>query len=326
MFRRLTLPSFSKTNWILKILGRRADGYHEIRTVFQTLDLADEISLERLPTADIEMAIRGLPVAPGEANICVRAARALAEVTDSKAGASVRLLKRVPVGAGLGGGSANAAMTLLGLNQLWRCGLSFSELMRIGGRIGSDVPLFLLGGTVVGRGRGEQLDPLSAAFPPTTLLLLYPGFEISSASAYEGGWWGDWPASPMLTSDEAETKIQRFCEAVEVGETYREFIENDFESPLYNAYPRLSEARRVLIESGCSGAFISGSGSTVVGLVDSGQIEKAFRAVKQHSVGDPYRVQVLDRSQYWERLEGAGLKRPLFEEDGGFDEPLLVDH
>jgi 4-diphosphocytidyl-2-C-methyl-D-erythritol kinase len=160
--------AYAKINIVLEVLGKRPDGYHELATVLQTISLYDELECE--PAADLTL---DAPALPDEApNLALRAAEALQEATGCQSGAALTLRKGIPVASGLGGGSADAAATLVALNRLWKLYLEPAELARIAARLGSDVPFFLLGGTALATGRGERLDPLPDPLPRWLVLLI----------------------------------------------------------------------------------------------------------------------------------------------------------
>ncbi|HET7452521.1 MAG TPA: 4-(cytidine 5'-diphospho)-2-C-methyl-D-erythritol kinase [Thermoanaerobaculia bacterium] len=178
----LAAEAFAKTNLRLVVLGRRPDGYHDVDTVFQTIDLTDrlEVSPER---SEIVLECDDASIPRGSANLVVRAAEALRSRLGISAGARIRLLKNIPAGGGLGGGSSDAAVALLLLSRLWKRDVGRRVLAEVGAGIGSDVPFFFVGGTARGRGRGEILEPLDDA-PPVPLVVLVPPFSISTADVY----------------------------------------------------------------------------------------------------------------------------------------------
>ena len=173
--------AFAKTNLSLRVIGRRPDGFHELDTVFQTLDLTDEIEASDSGEISLECDDPGIPL--GEENLVVRSARALAKAFRVGRGARIRLRKRIPAGGGLGGGSSDAALTLMLLSRLWELAPPEEDLARIAAEIGSDVPFFLLGGTARGTGRGEKLTPLPDR-APSTVVVVAPPFAISTAAVY----------------------------------------------------------------------------------------------------------------------------------------------
>lgn len=306
---QLTVPSFAKTNWILKILGKRADGFHEIRTVLQSIDLHDTLAISRTETAEVRVDIEGRQLDPGQDNLVVKAARCLQQASGTGLGARVVLNKRIPIGAGLGGGSSNAAVALMALNQLWNCGMRAEGLANLAAQLGSDVPFFLRGGTVAAGGRGERLTPLPDARTAREILLLFPDLGVSTKAAYEMGRWSPYQPPSRLTTPESDTTIQRFCQAAEAGERLETVLENDFEDPLYKSYPILAHARDGLVAAGCSRVIMSGSGSTLVGFAPPEEIGSIGETAAATVDGEVFRSFTLSRDDYWKRLIGAGLAR-----------------
>lgn len=307
---RIQVPSFAKVNWILKILGKRPDGFHELKTVFQTVDLSDHLEFELVSEPTIDLRAEGREVPEDRSNLVFRAAELLRARRRPSAGVRMILRKRVPVGAGLGGGSANAAIALLALNRLWDCGLSLGQLEAAGCELGSDVPVFLTGGTVAAGGRGERLSPLPDMPQPVSLALLFPGFEISARDAYSCRDWGLRDESQVLTSAERDSTIQRFCRFAGSAESLSSVLENDFEGPLYQRYPDLRRAEKALKEAGCGKTLLSGSGSTVFGIGGEGATEGGIRAIRGQRIGEVFLCRTLSRREYWRRLAGAGLTQP----------------
>ncbi len=303
--RQLTLPCFAKVNWILKILGRRKDGFHQLRTLYQTVDLQDEISLTLTRDATIFLEVQGHPVPADPSNLVYQAAELLRESTGRPEGVRLLLRKKIPVGAGLGGGSSNAAVTLLGLNQLWNCGLSNRELSGLAEKLGSDVPFFLVGGLALGEGRGEIVSPLPDPTGKEDLILLFPRRSIATREAYQTKDWGRWKGQEVLTKDPVETTVQRFC-ALGTGRI-RDFLENDFETALFERYPYLREAAEALRSVGCERVMLCGSGSTLMGV---GQ-PPSWAETSMDSLdkwGQVFPCQTLSRRQYRTILRKSGLR------------------
>jgi 4-diphosphocytidyl-2-C-methyl-D-erythritol kinase len=302
----LSVPSFAKINWLLKVLGKRSDGYHEVVTILQTIDLCDQLRFEVSRSKTIEIETTGRNVAKGKDNLLFRAAHQLQQQAGVDRGVRIHLEKRIPVGAGLGGGSGNAAMALLCLNQLWDCGLSRRQLQKAGSVLGSDVPFFLLGGTVLARGRGELITCLDDV-PPQPILLLYPELEMSTRNAYEMGAWEPLKALPDLTKKDVDTKILRFREAVKRGLSITRWVENDFDFPLMAYYPILAEAAGLLRNAGCRQVILSGSGSTLLGLADFDELESVARIITEQAVGEALLCRTLSRDRYRSILTDSGL-------------------
>ena len=179
--KRCVLPACAKLNLFLHVVGRRDDGYHVLQTVFQLIDLADEVVLEALPGREIELAPHS--DAPGGDNdLTLRAARLLREATGVTTGARIELRKRIPAGGGLGGGSSDAATVLLGLDRLWGTDLGIDALSALGARLGADVPVFVRGRTAWAEGVGERLTPLETA--PATYLIVVPDVHVETARIF----------------------------------------------------------------------------------------------------------------------------------------------
>ena len=252
----MRVRSFAKINLALAVLGKRPDGFHEIRTVFQSIDLHDELEIHESNRLQLECA--SLPGLPADQNLVWKAADALARKTGSSRGARILLKKSIPPGAGLGGGSSNAAAALLGLSRFWNLEVPRTDLISLAAGLGSDVPFFLEGGTALGIGRGEEIYPL----PPVgsaPLVVVYPGVHISTAEAYRS-------LNLRLTSSEAISKIQGFCGRLSHDKGFAAGIFNDFETSILSAYPPIVEAKNFLIRRGASAAMLSGSGSSVFGF------------------------------------------------------------
>jgi 4-diphosphocytidyl-2-C-methyl-D-erythritol kinase len=251
----------AKLNVFLRVLGPRDDGYHDLESLVLPLSLADELTVTEAQTldvivdAEIELS-EGLDA--GGMNLSLVAALAMAEACDGPIrGAEIRIAKRIPVAAGLGGGSADAAATLLALNDLWACGLDRDTLVSIAERIGSDVPAMLAGGAVMMRGRGERIAPVHLV---TTWWAVKPfGFPTRSPDAYR--WWDEDGAS--VGPDPGA-----LVAAAETGnvELLGHALFNDLEEPVSRRHPEIAEAKHALLDAGALGAIMSGSGPTVVAL------------------------------------------------------------
>lgn len=257
----LTVPARAKINLHLKVLFPRPDGYHEIRTIFQTVALADTIHLRPRPDGRIRFAC-DRPTAPADdSNLCVQAARLLQARAGCGLGVDIRLEKRIPVGGGMGGGSADAAMILAGLNALWDLRRPLADLLDWGATLGSDVPFFLLGGTAAGFGRGEEVIPLPDP-PLKHVLLVCPPIAVSTAWAYAR-------LNLLLTNRGWNVKIPSLHRAFFAGEVFLQQAENDFETVVFPEFPLLPTIKKCLLEAGAGTAMLSGSGSTVFGLFDT---------------------------------------------------------
>jgi 4-diphosphocytidyl-2-C-methyl-D-erythritol kinase len=266
----LSLRAHAKINLRLRVLGQRPDGYHELRTVFQSLALHDTLRFE---AADEPMALacraRGVPL--DARNLVWRAA----ELVWRAAGRSgeprgrARIAKRIPVQGGLGGGSADGAAALVAWDRLWNAGLGVARLSELGAALGADVPFFLHGGTAVGVGRGDQLQPLDDS-PGNRVVLVFPPFGVSTAEAF--GWWDADHASGATPAAAATTRADD--DGSRPGEAAVE-IANDLEAPVARRHPVIRLIRDRLRELGAHGAAMTGSGSTVFGLFSSDPLAHA---------------------------------------------------
>jgi len=247
----------AKINLGLRILGRRPDGYHEIETLFQEISLHDTLEIRERPQGIALTCSRpDLPV--NEKNLVHRAASLLLRNCGAGRGCDLALEKRIPVGAGLGGGSSDAAATLKGLNQLWQLGLSEGRLLELAGQLGSDVPFFILGGAAVGRGRGEQLQPLRI-FDDYWGVLIYPNLYISTQWVYQSG-------NFDLTKTIKSSKLHSLTSYANAPAEWETVLINDLQSVVFRKYPHLQLILRRLKKHGAFYACMSGSGSSLFGL------------------------------------------------------------
>lgn len=265
---KLALRTAAKINLGLHIHRKRDDGYHELETLFQMVSLCDRIELETRPSGVIiECDQPGIPT--DETNLAAKAANLLlARFPKVKSGVRIRLIKKIPSGAGLGGGSGNAAGVLLALNRLWELGLTRRELAEYGAELGSDVPFFVTAPCALGRGRGEILEPVEPC-KKFYVLLVNPGFPISTSSVYKA-------LKIKLTKRENHISILRkFFEKSDFS-SLGESLYNDLEPIVIKEFPVIQAIKNQLISLGAQGALLSGSGSTVFGIfADSVQAQSA---------------------------------------------------
>jgi 4-diphosphocytidyl-2-C-methyl-D-erythritol kinase len=257
--RSINLPSFAKINLDLRILGTRADGYHDLRTIFQSLAVFDNVTVT-IRRGPLAVTCDEPDVPTDRRNLVWKAASLLHRTATGKTAAPrdvlIGLRKRIPAQAGLGGGSSNAAMTLLALNKLWKLDLDLASLTRIGARLGADVPYFMHGGTALGLGRGDDIYPL-ADMPPVHVVILRPGFGVSTADAY--GWFDE-------ERRRAKEPVPRL---VPLGwPAWSATLRNDLELPVVGHHPAIGRIRQSLIDAGAAFAAMSGSGSAVFGLFE----------------------------------------------------------
>ncbi len=252
-----TWPAPAKLNLFLHVTGRRADGYHSLQTVFCLIDLAD--TLRFTARADGKLTLRRpLAGVPPERDLCLRAAALLKRATGQREGVEIDLDKRIPVGGGLGGGSSDAATTLVVLNHLWRLGLKREELQRLALELGADVPLFVFGSNAFAEGVGEILTPL--ALPAAWYLVLVPPVAVPTATVF---------AAPELTRDAKPIRITAFFDGLK-----QRALRNDLEPVVSKRYPEVAHHLAWLKQHG--EARMSGSGACVFAEFST---ESAARAV-----------------------------------------------
>ena len=326
------MRSFAKINLGLKIGPTRADGFHELRTIYQTIALHDVVRAEVQPGSGIEIRCNDPRVPLDESNTCYQAAERVLKAAKASAKVIVQIEKRLPVQGGMGAGSSNAIATMLGLERALDAKISAGDKMRVAAEIGSDVPLFLIGGTVLGVGHGEEVYPLPD-LPVMQLVVVTPPIAVSTPKAFAQ--WDDLVArEDELTGAGATGTINKFSQAVEawlresvfsqavsasepasgvpaVGgdraetpllDLVRAGIENDFECVVFPEYPDLREVKRVLEREGARYASLSGSGSTVYGLFPSGKEAQAAAARMCASGHAAVATTTLTREEYWKEV------------------------
>ena len=239
--RRLVVPAPAKVNLFLHVTGRRGDGYHTLESLFTLVDLADTLTLE---TRDDGAVVRAgdVPGVTAEEDLALRAARRLQEASGGRHGVSIAIDKRIPMGAGLGGGSSDAATVLLALNRLWDLGLSREALIDVAAELGADVPFFVFGQTALARGIGERLGPMT--MPTTWLALAFPDVHVATASIF---------AAPDLTRSTPSAKMDVFSEG---------YGRNDLAGVACARHPAVAEALAVLTKLSPH-ARMTGSGACV---------------------------------------------------------------
>jgi 4-diphosphocytidyl-2-C-methyl-D-erythritol kinase len=281
----LILKAPAKINWSLYVLNKRDDGYHNILSLMHCIGLYDTLTFEHSDTIEL---ITDMDIPPHQ-NLVYKAAQSLQSYAGVKNGAKIVLKKEIPSGAGLGGGSSNAAYTLIGLNKLWGLGLKIDELKAIGSMIGSDVPFFFgnMAGNpmAIAEGRGEILTPLKID-RSYTLLLIKPSISIPTAWAYEklgSRVGGQWSKAELTKTVDNINNINLIYNALKTGDIFflKAGIHNDFEDAVIEEYPIIGSLKGKLLNAGASMAVMSGSGSTVFGLFEDR--DKAVNASRQFS-------------------------------------------
>ena len=255
----MLLSAFAKINWSLRVLGRRADGFHEICTVFQTISLCDNLTFELADEVSLTCDQADIPV--DENNLIVRAANSLRERFAVSQGVQIHLEKRIPSPGGLGGGSSDAAVALIGLAKLWQIKVSHLELNEIAAALGADVPFFLVGGTALGTGLGTKIEPL-ADVPKTFLLVVTPAENVVTADAYKS------LNAPGLT-EESLSGILAICRFETGGAKFLETaLHNDFENTVFADKPEIARVKQTLLRLNARNALMSGSGASVYAVFD----------------------------------------------------------
>jgi 4-diphosphocytidyl-2-C-methyl-D-erythritol kinase len=287
----LVLHTPAKINLCLSVLGKRPDGYHEVEMVMQAVGLYDEITV-RLIESGITVNCDNSTIPAGEGNIAYRAAREMQDLSGKQSGIAVDIKKNIPVAAGLGGGSSDAAAVLVACNRLLGAGLGRDRLAEIGTRLGMDVPFFLYGPTALAKGRGELLTSVPSP-PKFWVLLVNPGFETSTAWVYKNLNFGLTKKGDC--TNRAGIKLSQIARS----------LHNDLETVTAAAHPVIGEMERSLLDSGALGVCMSGSGPTVFGIYPT---EAACRTAAQaiHTKGwRLYPAETLTGSPYEEHLESA---------------------
>lgn len=251
--KQKTFPAYAKINLCLHVLGRRQDGYHDLRMVMQQVSLCDRIRISVAVGDGVTVDCPMLELAADEENLAARAARLILEQGRIRASVRIEIDKNIPVAAGLGGGSSDAATVLKALNGMLGLGLDDPALERMGLSLGADVPFFIRGGTALAEGVGERLSDFPIQ-PDVSYLLVTPGFNVSTAWVYR---------NLVLTSKGHEANLARF---VGCYSSLLRLLHNDLESVTLRRFPVLRDIKRRLLEAGADGALMTGSGPTVFGL------------------------------------------------------------
>jgi len=285
-----TLPSFAKINWFLRVLGKREDGYHEICTAFQTVSLADELVFEEDNELVLTCNEKELPT--NEDNLIIKAANLLLERFQINKGARIELKKKIPLPGGLGGGSSNAAVALLGLSKLWKLPVDLKELVEIGSSIGSDVPFFFYGGTALGFGRGTEisiLEDINRKF----MVIATPNVAISTRDAYLK------LGVPSLTKSASKSILQNCYEDVQRLNSKRLVSINDFENSIFAIKPEIKNVKEKLLDLGAANAMMSGSGASVFGVFDNEENRQmALRGLEGEQNLRSFAVNTISRQDY----------------------------
>lgn len=298
--KSVRIPAYAKVNLRLDVLGRRADGYHELRTIFQAISLHDTLALETARESGIELRIAGnsqLAGEPGKDNLVYRALDQLASELNIRGGVRAVLTKRIPVGRGMGGGSSDAAAALLGLLRLSGKRIAPPRLLEIASGLGADVPFFLHGGRALGIGRGDEIYPLPDG--PRRHVLVVSPHEVAVPTKDAYAWLSE-GLSPQLTNDVGPSKLVRFCALC--WSPQGGALSNDFEAAVFPRYPRLAAIKRELLEQGAAEASLAGSGSAVFGVYQ--HPAKARRAARAFPKDQVFLCTTLTRAEYRRKMGG----------------------
>jgi 4-diphosphocytidyl-2-C-methyl-D-erythritol kinase len=319
----VSLRSFAKINLGLAIGASRNDGFHDLRTIYQTVGLHDVLKIDATRGVGIEIRCKDPRVPTDESNTCWRVADRVLRVLKQRSKIIITIDKKLPIQGGIGGGSSNAIATMFGVERVLKVSLTPQERLRIASEVGSDLPLFLIGGTVLGCGRGEEVWPVPD-LPAWDIVIATPNVGVSTPDAFRR--WDELVSSNgKLTDTGLSDRISVFSRSAfewlagvpttgvptkksgDRAETLlldlvRAGIENDFERVVFPNYPELRDVKRLLEREGADFASLSGSGSTVFGLFKARSVaEKA--AAKLVSDGIPAQAtQLLSRDQYWKQM------------------------
>jgi 4-diphosphocytidyl-2-C-methyl-D-erythritol kinase len=298
--REVRIPAFAKINLCLDILGKRPDGYHELRTVFQTVSLHDELRLRVSRHPDISLSIKGNAVLsrePSQENLVYRAVDALRHALKIHSGVEMELRKTIPAGRGMGGGSSDAAAALLGYLRLTGRTLPLPQLLEIASSLGADVPFFLFGGRALGVSRGDEIYPLPD-IPKLFVLIVSPReIHVPTLEAYK------WlKARPLaLTKSATDPKLWGFCALC--WSAQGSGLSNDFERPVFRRHTRLAQIKRALLQRGAAEASLAGSGSAVFGVFPSPA--QARRAAVGFPDDQTFVCESLSRDRYVRKMQGT---------------------
>jgi 4-diphosphocytidyl-2-C-methyl-D-erythritol kinase len=297
--KSVRVPAYAKVNLRLDVLGLRADGYHELRTIFQAISLHDTLVLETKREPGIDLRITGnsqLAGEPGQDNLVYRAMNQLAHEIGFQRGVRAVLTKRIPVGRGLGGGSSDAAAALVGLLRLTGKRIAAARMLAIASGLGADVPFFLQGGRALGIGRGDEIYPLPDVARRQVLVISPHDIAVPTKDAYQ------W-LSEELTNGDSPTKLMRFCALC--WSPQGGALSNDFEAAVFPRYPRLAAIKRELLQQGAAEASLAGSGSAVFGVYQ--HPAKARRAARTFPKDQVFLCTTLSRAEYRRKMGGPDL-------------------
>lgn len=301
----LSLPSFAKINWSLQILGKRPDGYHEVKTTLQTVSLHDDLHFQLSGDSAITLSCNEPNIPTDEENLVIRAAYALRERYQLDRGVRIRLEKRIPTKAGLGGASSNAAVSLLALAQLWNVETTMPALTEIASRLGADVPFFLTGGCALATGIGTTLSKLPDG-GSKCLIVVTPTAEVSTAKAYKA------VSSSALTTMNSDPILSSSFKVENSQDSglwpQSDNLKNDFESVIFDIEPEIRRTKEALLEAGADGALLAGSGSSVFGIFSDREAQqRALDEIKREVGWRIFPCVTVSRNEYVRALGVSGI-------------------
>ncbi len=295
--RSYSLSVAAKINLYLEVIGDRPDGYHELVMIMQSVDLRDRVTVRSLPTPEIRLRCNHPDVPTDASNLAYKAAALLQQtfpnIPKHHGGVEITLEKSIPIGAGLAGGSGNAAATLVGLDMLWELGLTQQELQDLGAELGSDVPFCIVGGTAIATGRGEQIDPLQSTNTLYAVLAKYQSLSVSTPWAYKtyrasfGDTYADVLTDGISRRDAVRSGAIVAAIAQHNGAEIGHHLHNDLEKVVLPAYPQVQTLKTILADCGGLGTLMSGSGPTVFSLAESHAEAEAIAQALRSRLPDP---------------------------------------
>jgi 4-diphosphocytidyl-2-C-methyl-D-erythritol kinase len=284
-------------NLDLRVLGKRDDGYHELCTKFQTVSLADQLSFSG--SSEISMTCNTPTVPVDSSNLIIKAAEILKQRYGIKDGATVHLEKLIPSPGGLGGGSSDCAVALMGFARLWGIRLSIAELVDMGTQLGSDVPFFFYGGTAIGTGRGTAIQDC-AQFEEKHMLIVTPDVDVSTAAAFK------LLDAPRLTKSRAKRILKLCCQEGQTSDSQQKQPVNDFERVVFDLEPEIRRVKEKLIECGANQVMLSGSGASVFGIFENEETRQAtLKALQDEENWRMFAVATVSRNNYREALKNV---------------------
>ncbi len=292
--KTFTLPAFAKINWQLKIIGKRDDGFHDIFTIFQTISLHDNLTFSEADK--LELTCNNPHIPTDNTNLILKAATELQKKFNIKKGAKIHLEKNIPSPGGLGGGSSDCAVALIGLAKLWEIDANIEDLKEIGSELGSDVPFFFTGGTAIGSGRGNIILPI-ADIEENFMIIVTPNVDVSTAEAYKR------LGSPNLTIYDSN-RILKLCHNEAKNFCNNQFVLfNDFEETVFEIYPEIKCVKNAFKLLNAKNSLLSGSGASVFGVFDNLQSQQnAVESFANESFWQIFPTQTVSRKKYWNLL------------------------